>query len=318
MVYIDCWDRSTGFDDETSLNGATSYLFGLRPQGQEVLNGDVGFQYSQPKKLGQWYTTPSGGNYPVNNLTATFIPVNGVPFWHMYGKCTHTVADTTQTITSMTTTEGKKTTIKAFQQWDSNSKLDYFGLLTNSLNLSYDEKGLVVNQGMMGCKVAKSSATPTTPVLPDDSSNNEVTSPFNVFDSWTWNSNTMERPKGFNMQAKQNVTGYMKSFGAYYNELTEHMPIFTGFSAGVVGDTNFSNLWDDYWSKTTRTLTWKMLKANDVTKLFEVTASDCLCHLVTPIRKGGEILGYTANFISGNVSIVVTDNVDDDFYTIKT
>jgi len=318
MVYQDSWERSTGFDDETSLDGVPSYLFGLLPQTNQILTTGLGFTYTQAKKAGLWHTTPTGGNMFLDSVKTNFIPVNGIMFWHMYGKATHTVANQTQTITSMTTTEGRKTTIKAFQQWDGDTKVDLYGLMSTGLSLQFNDSGLVAQQSYMGCKPEKSTATPTAPILPDDASDDEITGEFNVFDSWEWNSTPMERPQSFSMDVKQAISGHIKGGDGHYSELSEHAQIYTSFTVGVMGNTNYSNLWTDHWNKTTRTLTWKMLKGSDVSKYYEVTASDCLCYMLSPIRKQGEVLAYTANFLSGNVSVVVVDFVDDDFYTIKT
>ena len=324
MVYIDSWERATGYDDETTLDGVACYLFGEKAQKQEVTNVNYKLQMHEAHKMGQFYPTVTAGNRTIDQMISTFYPVNGILFWDMYGKATHTVADTTQTIVNMTTTEGQKSKKKAFQQWDADRAVDLFGLVTSRIKLEYGAQGsLTAQQTFMGCKNAASSATPNAATLPDDSSNNPVTGVFNVFDSWTWNSTPMEKPISFAMEAQQSLTPYMKGGGSYYAEISEHNPVVTGFVAGVSGTTGLgavgdTELWDDMWAGTKRTLTWKMLKGTDVTQNFEVTATNTLCHSLNPIRNSGEPLGWTGIFTCENVSIVVTDSVDDDFYTIKT
>lgn len=318
MTFIDSWDRSTGYDDVTSLNGAASFLFGWKPKTSEIMDVNYGIQYSKATKMGQWYPTISGGNMVLDQVNTVFIPVNGILFWDMYGKATHTVADQTQTITNMTTTEGQKPKKKAYQQWDSTYKVDLFGLVTDSIKLKYDTQGLIATQSMKGTKLQSSSATPTTTTLPDDAADNPIDGAFDVFHSWSWNSVTLERPDHFSMEAQQELVPHMKGTDSYYVAMSEHNPIFTGFTAGVMGTTGLSDLWADFWAQTQRTLKWKMIKGSDPTKYFEVTASNAICHGINPLRESGGIMGYTAGFHCENVSIVVVDYLDDDWYTIKT
>jgi len=319
MVYIDSWTRSTGYDDETSMNGVASYLFGARGKTKEILDVNYMKQVHEASKLGQYYNTNSSGNMTLDQILASFYPVNGILFWQMYGKATHTVADQTQTIVNLTTTEGKKTKIKAWSQWDASNAFDLFGLCCNQMKLDYSVgQGLLAQQSFMGCKSAKSSATPTAAVYPDDASNDEIDGVFNVFDSWTWNNNTCEKPMNFAMEAMQPLVPYMKGTGSYYAELSEHSPIVTGFTAACRGDTELANMITDWLAGTKRTLTWKMLKSEDISKYFEVTASNCLIRAITPVRNPAELLGYTVSITSENVSTVVVDYVDDDFYTIAT
>ena len=319
MVHIDCWDRATGYDDETSLNSAASFLFGYKLRNAEILNVGYNIQYHEAAKMGQWYPEVSSGNFTIDNAVATFIPANGIIFWDMYGKATHTIADQKQTVTNMTTTEGQKTKKKAFQQWDATAqKVDLYGLVTNRISLQIARGSpLQATQTMIGCKVSDSSATPNTATLPDDVSNDPVTGAFTNLDSWTWNSNTMEKPSRFQMIAQQELIPYMKGTDSYYVQASEHNPIVTGFTALVVGDTNYSNLKTDYYAGTKRTMTWKMVKPTS-TRYFEVTASNTLCHSIQPIRNPGEPFTYTANFTCENVSIEIQDYLDDDWYTIKT
>ena len=319
MVYIDNWDRATGYDDETSLDGVASYLFGRRPKETQILNVNYGVQYAASTKLGQYYKTINGGNMYLDSAIAQFLPVNGICFWDMYGKATHTVADTTQTIVNMTTAQGAKPKKKSYQQWDATYAVDMFGLVTEALKLQYDSShGLLATQSMKGGKVAASSATPDAATLPDDSSNDPVDGAFDVFDSWKWNNVTMEKPQRWTMDVQQAIHPHMKGSDTYYTGMSEHNPIVTGFTMGAMGTTGFSDLWTDYWAQTKRTLKWKMLKQEDVSKYFEVTASNVLCHGINPVRERGAVMGYTAGFIAENVSIVVTDDLDDDWYTIKT
>jgi len=321
MVFIDCWDRATGYDDETSLNGAASYLFGYKLRGSEILDVGYNVDLHESTKMGQWYKTNTKGNFRLDNAMARFIPVNGICFWDMYGKATHTVANQTQTITNMTTTEGVKPKKKAFQQsHESVQKVDLFGLVTTRLQLEYSEGNpLVCSQSMIGSKIDfASTATPNTPTFPDDASNNEIDGAFTNFNNWTWNSTTMEKPQRFKMEVQHEMIPYMKGTSSYYNDMSPQNPIRTGFVAAVVGTTGYTDLRDDMIAGTKRTLTWKQQKG-DPTKYFEVTASNTICHSINPVaREPGKPFAYTAVFTCESVSVVVVDYVDDDFYTIKT
>lgn len=321
MVFIDCWDRATGYNDETSLNGVASYLFGYKLKGAEILDVSVNVDINESTKMGQWYKTNSKGNFRLDNAIARYVPVNGIMFWDMYGKATHTVADQKQTVTNMTTTEGQKPKKKAFHQWDASvQKADLFGLVTTRLQLDFAEGNpLVCTQTMMGCKFDfASSATPNTPTLPDDSSNNEVTGAFTNFHSWTWNSTTMEKPKRFKMESQQEMIPYMKGTSTYYVDMSPQNPIRTGFVTAVEGTTGYTDLRDDMLAGTERTLTWKQQKVSS-TKYFEVTASNTLCHSINALaREPGKPFAYTAVFTCESLSVEIQDYLDDDWYTIKT
>ena len=291
---------------ETSVNGVPTYYFGKPIARNPVLDMNFEVSVAQAKKLGNWYPTNAAGSYPLDKIMASYIPVNGIMFFATLGKATHTVANTTQTITNMTTTEGRKPRYKLLEKIGTGIKHEAFGGLWHDLTLRYEGRELFATQMGKAQKHTNSSSVPSATTFPSD-----VSTPFLNHSYFKWNSSAIDTLM-CEFKIAQVVNAHEGSSG-YYDEISESDAMIATWSLGFSGEQ--STLFTDYMARTARQIDWKMTKRS-ITEYFTITCANSICTNIKYIKEKNEIAGGVATFLSENCSVVVKDDVADTFYTV--
>lgn len=305
-TYQDSFVQASSITDESAIGGAASYLWGILKDRTPTMKPMYTTQIQRIDEAGEWTPVLHAGNHPLDQIQFYFRPVNGIPFYALYGKATHTVANTTQTIVPMTTTEGRKPRYKGLEQIDTQVN-QINGIMFTDGTLTYEKGDLYWKMSGKGTSLLTSQSTSTASYP----SSKEAT--FNLFKEITWNGTAILTPMGITMQVTQRPIVHLNSEGVY-DLIDETNPIYTGFTMIFAGIE--SALTSDYYNQTARTLTWTMAQPNDPTKTFVITATNCYIQNLDYKQFIGEYTIGTAVITAGSISIVITDNVNDSFYEV--
>jgi len=318
-TFSDMIEQSLGPTDESTLVGQTTYKWlQKKPPGDEWLDASLMVEVGQQEKVALTYPTLSTGNYPADRVVNNGLLINGMPFFAMYGKATHTTANTKQTVTNFTTTEGRKPRYHNAQKIGSLDAHVIYSVLYHDLTLDWTLGSPVLCELVgKGYKHETTSGTMPTPSYPGS-----VSSVFDYCEHFKWGADASETAvsgvKGVQLRASQGVVAVLGDDG-YYVTISEFAPIFTVMTVAFTGED--SGIWDDAHGLTQRSLLWKMGKSSAEsgnTHYFEVDSNGAtaICNQLVPVKQTGNVILWNAVFTLQNPSIVIQDYVNDTFYTI--
>jgi len=312
LTKVNCFGLSQAYGGaafNTSLNGVASYKPGSSIGASQYYKASISHVPITYTKLGQFYTEVSAGNTYIDQVIGKFGLVNGIPFFSHYGKVTHTLADTTQTIVPMTTTQGRKPRYKLCIGAGA-MKENLYGIMWNDLALEYKPASPVIcTQIGVGCKYELSTATPTAAIYPSSVGTN-----FDTFVSCTWNSVAIGAlSEGWSFRSRYDTTPRTERGQTWYEDHNEGNEMKGTFMFPFTGEE--TNFFTDYLAMTPRTFTLKMQKGSDATRYFEFTCTNALAN-INLYDEEDQYGGGVATVTVGATSIVCSDAVDDDFYTI--
>jgi hypothetical protein len=309
---VEGFKQATAPGDVDSLESQALFSWGLR-KGVEYITDMVNTVNCQQIEAGnQWYPTNVAGNAPADKVTVSFHPTNGIPFYALYGKATHTTADTKQTITNLDS--GRKPRYKCAETLGALSPHVVHGVVFHDGSFRWEKGGfLSLNMTGKGQKWEKVAYALSTPTMPTHASNSYPSDAFTVQDYFSWNSSNLVSSIMTEMKVSQTLATSMGSSG-YYDAISDSSPIFTLFN--IIYRTAESGVWDDFHAHTKRTLVWKMSKSASSTHYFTVTAANSLIVNCIPIKNFGEVIGFSAQILCENPTIVCQDYVDDDRFAI--
>ena len=312
-TYIDAWEPSTGPGDTSAISGQALYKFGLRDKRQLALKQDIDQDIQSINKLGQWHQDLAVGNNPAETVIAHFIPVNGIPFYHMFGKVANTITDQKQTITPIGLTEGRKPRYNTVERIDAGIPDVVWANVCHDLSVRYEGGNVVCTQVSRGEQAEPEDVTPEPATYPDAGvvANAHESSPFNVLKHFKWNTSEITTPIMVELRATQTTTPSMGSSGQYENISESHNigVAFTLLYSGIE-----TALKADLKSKTSRQIDWYMQKGNNGNHYFEVTTATAYCKAITTQKLSGDKIFNTASFICGAPSIVVQDFIDESVF----
>jgi len=318
-TYVDAFEQALTETDESTLVGQSIYKFGTPIQDRNPgIDAPFAMDVNESEKMGLTYSELSAGNYPMDNVRVVTNLINGVGIYGMYGKATHTVANTTQTVTNFTTTEKVKPRYTCVEKIGSLYPHVIHGVLFHDMELSMIP-GEVMIQTLTGkgCKHHIPDWELQTPTYPSS-----LSSPYNILDysNCKWGADGSET--AFNNIVSVNihathkkVTSYTGDDG-YYLHNDEWSPIKTVVALGLKKEEQ--SLMSDAYAGTLRSLTLKFMNGLGYSITFDSAGNTALCHGLASVKKLGEIIGYNALFTVQNPTWTITDHVADTFYAIPT
>ena len=314
-TYVEAWEPSTGPGDTSAISGQALYKFGLKDKRQLHLKQDIDQDIQSINKLGQWHQDLAVGNNPAETVVAHFVPVNGISFYHMFGKVVHTIADKKQTITPIGLTEGRKPRYNTVEKIGAEIPDVVWANVCHDLSVRYEGGNTVCTQVSRGEQAEPEDVTPETPTYPDAGveANAHESSAFSVLKHFKWNTSAITTPLMVEFKATQNTTPSMGDSGQY-EAISEAHNIGVAFTLLFAG--REANLKADFKAKTPRQIDWYMAKGNNPDHYFEVTTATAYCRAFKTQKLSGDKIFNTASFICGAPSIVVQDYIDESvFYT---
>lgn len=307
-IYLEGWEPSTGPGDTSAVSGETLYRFGLRNNRALTLKEEVDHDIQTINKLGQWYHDLSVGNNPAESVIAHFIPVNGIPFYHMLGKATQATKDQKYTITNMDLTTARKPRYNTVKQVDSEIPDVTWANVCHDLSVRYEGGNVVCTQVSRAEQAEPEDITPETPVFPDagDEANDHEGSAFNVQKYFKWDGDEIDATM-VEFRATHNTSPSMGSTGQY-EAISEAHNIGAAFTVMFAG-TNTALKTDFKAQAAAKEARWYCQKANNSDHYFEVVASG-YCKALKSQELSGDVVFTTASFILGQVTVTSQDFID--------
>jgi hypothetical protein len=302
MTYKDYWfqEVTRGLSSQSL---ATMYEFGLLAQDRRrMLQMTTEEAVNEIENLANRYNTGSGGNFTNDNMGASFIPVNGLPWYWMLGDSSPDGA--VHTVTNKS--GGYKPSIAAYLE--GKEKYEAFGNVAMKFDVGM-AIGLPVsaNMSFMGMTHGRSTATVSSATYPSS-----IESPFTIFDSFTWDGDAFDL-KSFSCSYTQKLNPLIGSSG-FYQSITDTAPIIHVFTAAFKADEDCENIIADKRSKTAKTLVAKVLKSDDPTKYWEHSVS-MICKDLQLVRIQDDIELNVGIFVAvGACTENFVDGVADEFY----
>lgn len=321
MVLTDSFIQATAEDDVTSIAAVQAYLFGLIPDSLEPpLHIPFNVNLEKNSKEGQYYHDINAQNYPANSIQAMFLLVNGLPFYWLMGKATHTITDQKQTISVFDITNAIKPRLKCINQLDESTPGNHVvhGTLFHTLTLHHEPGSItsIVLEGI-GCKQEFVSDAPTTPVFPSS-----VKGLFDVFNYLKWGSDGSEAELDAVLSvdfgiAQVDVAGFEQGQG-YYENITHLKPLEFHINFTLL-NTNTAFLTTTF-SRTAKSLLFKISDSTNQNRYIEIDSNGetAIVESIVPIKNINKTIAYNVAVVLKNPIITVQDYVDDAFYEIPT
>jgi hypothetical protein len=319
MVLVDSFIQATSESDETSVDSVQAYLFGKIPDSKEQpVHTPINTTIKKIEKLGQFYKSYEVQSNLANDIQIPFYLVNGLPFYWVMGKATHTTPDTKQTIGIFDVTNAIKPRLSCIQGLDTSTPSNHviYGSMIHNLTLHHEPgKFTSCILQAMGCKHELSTDTPTTPIYPSSKSGL-----FDVFNHLKWGADGSEATLSSVLTvdlgiAQSGVSGYEQGAG-YYENLTHLNPIEAHINFTLYGTNN--TILADAIAGTKRSLLFKISDSSDLNRYIELDSNGAtaIVESIVEIRKIDEIIAYNIGVLLENPVITVQDYLDDDFYSI--
>ena len=272
-----------------------AYYFGLNYEDKSPpIDSQLTRDIQEIEKYSQYYPSLSASNKPGDQISAKFIPVNGIFNHWFFGKAAAISGG--YTITNM---DGSayKPRIGAFSQSGTKKIFDY-GLVFGSLNLEYANQRFGVS--MQGKSIGHGSTTSNPSGYTYPSS---ISTPFDHLASMTWDGDTV-LPSRFSGQFMQNLQPFIGSNGL--NQAISEFTIQKGaYNLQFVSDYG-ELLVTDYEDGSLKAFIYKVAKAADPTKYLQYT-HNCMIKSLIPTRVYGEEIIWSAVLAVEDTSVEIKD-----------
>lgn len=316
MTLIDAWAPATSEDDVTTFNALSNYYFGQLIQTHEQpLKMGFNQTLQESQHLGKFTVDLSHGVYPLNDISANFYPVNGLPWYWGLGKATHTTSNTKQTLNIFDITSGVKPVTKCVSLYETKPH-EAYGVCWSSVQWhhAFGSPCSVVMKGM-GCKHGLTTSSVNTPTYPSSQSD--------MFDTLKYlkigvdgAEDIISNIVAVDIGVSQNIVGNLSNVNPYYDHIHHATPVSVLVNLAIA-KTNLQLL-EDAFAQETRSFIYRAGCSKNSNKYFEVDSSEAYIVGNNAVKNKNEVLGYNLTLQLPDPNFIIQDYVNDSFYEIPT
>jgi hypothetical protein len=266
---------------DPSTGTPAMFKMGLHPADKKSIFDLIDDQQlNEIEDLTVRYITLSQGNSPVDEFSAKFIMINGIPIYLMEGKVTSAIGASPPYVVTYFDTANKPS-IAAFLEGDNSMKSYVKGLVAQAMTITFETgmDGLLCQMSHMGMGHGLSDAVPTS-TYPDS-----ITEPFNLLTHWKWNT-TAYAIKAININWTEKLSGLIGDSG-YYQYIGTTAPILNIITVNFKDGVDVTVIKADMRAATSRTLEVKFAKASNSTTLYWTRSASYKCEALQWMRFKG-------------------------------